>query len=86
VADAVMFAEPRFTPVTVGCVVGVVAPALIVTLADEIVTFVVSLLNRLTVTALAAGLGRVMANVVVPPNPSDVLAGRPIIPGAWSVT
>jgi hypothetical protein len=85
VPDAEMFAEPRFTPVTVGCVAGVVAPALIVTLADEIVTFVVSLLDRFTVTALGAGVGRVTANVAVLPNPSDVLAGSRIIPGAWSV-
>lgn len=61
-ADAVMLAEPMLTAVTVGCVVGVVAPAAIDTLAADTVTFVVSLLVKATVTPPAgAGTGRVTA-------------------------
>ena len=45
-----MSADPRFTPVTVGCWAGVVCPCAIVTLDGEIVTLEVSLLTRSIVT------------------------------------
>ena len=61
--------EPRFTPVTVGCVAAGVAPALIVTLADEIVTFVGVAACQVHRHSTAAGVGRVMAKVAVAPEP-----------------
>jgi hypothetical protein len=49
-AVAVMIAEPKVTPVTLGCVAGVVAPCEIKTSAGAMVTLDVSLLERWTVT------------------------------------
>ena len=49
-AFAVIVAVPAPVPVTCGCVAGAVAPAAIVTLAGDTVTFVASLLESVTVT------------------------------------
>lgn len=49
-AEALIVADPNVTPVTWGCVFGVVAPCGMNTDAGDIVTFDVSLLERLTVT------------------------------------
>ena len=84
-ADAVMFAEPRFTPVTVGCVAAGVAPALIVTLADEIVTFVRCRRLSGSPSQHCCRSGQGHGKCRGGPSPSDVLAGSPTIPGSWSV-
>jgi hypothetical protein len=83
-----MVADPRLTPVTVGCVVGAVWPAGMVTLDGEIVTLDVLLLDRLTVTPPAgAAAGRVIANGVVWPKFTVVVpVGVPIVPALVTVT
>ena len=86
-ADAVMLAEPMLTAVTVGCVVGVVAPAAMVTLAADTVTFVVSLLVKATVTPPAgAGTGRVTAYGMDWPIATEAFAGRPMVPALTTFT
>jgi hypothetical protein len=58
-----MVADPRLTPVTVGCEAGVVWLAAMVTVAGDIVTLLVLLLDRLTVTPPAgAGEDKLIAN------------------------
>jgi hypothetical protein len=83
---AVMLAEPRFTPVMVGCALGAVCPAGIVILAVEIVTFEVSPLDRLIVMSAAAGLERLTAKVAWAPNPTVGLDGRVMLSGAVTTT
>jgi len=57
-AAAVMFAEPKLTAVTVGCVTGTCAPAGITTLLGEILTMDEALLLSNTVVPPAgAGIG-----------------------------
>jgi hypothetical protein len=80
-----MVAEPSFTPVTVGCVAGVVWPELMVTLAGEIVTLLVLLLLSDTVTFAGAGCGSVTAKVAVCPRFTLVLEGRLMAPGLVTV-
>ena len=75
------------TPVTWGCVAGVVAPCAMVTDAGEMVTFDVSLLDRFTVTPPAgAAVPRVTFRLVDCPSPTFVLAGRPMVPGLTTFT
>ena len=66
-AEALMFADPKLTPVTCGCVAGVVCPAAILTLAGDTVTLVVSLLLSVTVRAELRFVLRVTVPVIVPP-------------------
>ena len=81
------FTEPISTPVTCGCMAGVVAPSAIRTLAGATVIFEVSLLVSATVTPPAgAGAPKVTPNETDRPNPSDRFAGRPIVPGTTTVT
>jgi hypothetical protein len=81
-----MVADPIATAVTCGCVAGVVLPAAINTLAG-IVTLVVSLLARLTVTPPAgAACVRVTAKVADRPSPTVVVAGTLIDGGGMTVT
>ena len=80
------FTEPISTPVTCGCVAGVVAPAAMKTLGVT-VSFEVSPLASATVTPPAgAGVPKVIPNGTDCPNPTDRLAGKPIVPGITTVT
>src|ERR1035441_9070719 len=81
-----MVAVPGLTPVIVGCVAGVVWPAAIVTLAGDMVSVLVSVLESATVTAAAAACGSVRAKVAVFPKPTVGLVGRPIGPAVTTVT
>ena len=83
---AVMFAEPRLTPVMVGWVPGVDWPARIVILAGVMVSFVMSLLARAIVRSTGAGLARLTANVAEAPSPTVGLAGRITVAGGATVT
>ena len=83
---AVMFAEPRLTPVIVGWVPGVDWPARIVILAGVMVSFVISLLARAIVRFTGAGLARLTANGTDAPSPTVGLAGRITVAGAATVT
>ena len=75
------------TPVTCGCVAGVVCPAAIVTVVGEIVTLAVSLLDKATVTPPAgAAAGNVTANAAVWLGPTVTFDGRPIVPALTTVT
>ena len=66
---------------------GVVLPALMVTLAGETVTRVVSLLLRVTVTPPAgAAVPSVTGKLTGWLGATDMLAGRLIVPGAMTVT
>jgi hypothetical protein len=79
-------AVPRLTPVIVGCTAGAVAPAAMLTLGTEIVTFEVSLLARATVTAEDAGADKVTGNGTVWLNPMLGLDGTLIGPKISTVT
>jgi hypothetical protein len=79
-------AVPSLTPVIVGCVAGVVWPAAMVTLAGDMVSVLVSVLDNATFTAAAAACGNVTAKVAVFPRPTVGLAGRPIGPAVTTVT
>src|ERR1035437_6219129 len=81
-----MVPVPSLTPVTVGCVVGVVRPAGIVTLKGDMVRVLVSVLDNATVTSAAAVCGKVTAKVAVFPRPTVGLTGRPISPAVTTVT
>ena len=83
---AVMLAEPRPTPVMVGCAPGAVWPARIVILGEEIVTFEVSPLARLMVISAGAGLERLTANVAEVPNPTLGLEGSVMLSGPVTTT
>ena len=75
------------TPVTCGCAAGVVCPAATVTLAGEIVTLVVSLLLKLTVTPPAgAAVPRVTAKAADWVGPTVTPDGSVMVPGATTVT
>lgn len=56
-ADTVIVAVPIFTPLIVGCVVGAVAPAGMVTVVVGSFTLVASLLDRVTTTPFGEGAG-----------------------------
>ena len=73
-------AFPILMPVTCGCVVGVVAPFAIVKGPAETATFVASLLARVTVRAVGAGVGSVTAKVTDCESATDVVAGTPMGP------
>jgi hypothetical protein len=74
-------------PVTDGCEAGLTWPAGMVTVAGVIETLDESLLESATVTPpVGAGVPRVIGNGAVCPGESDVLAGRPIVPGPETVT
>ena len=77
---------PMLTPVTCGCVAGVVCPAAMVTVDGEIFTFEPSLLDSVTVTAEAAAFGKVTGNSAVWPRGTLRLDGIPIGPGLSTVT
>src|SRR5215472_16258189 len=82
-----MFADPKLTPVTCGCVAGVVCPAAILTLAGDTVTLVVSLLLSVTVTPPAgAAVPRVIAKAADCPGATTTLEGKVMVPGAATVT
>ena len=86
-AEAVMFADPKFTPLTCGCVAGVVWPPAILTVAGDTVTFVVSLLLSVTVTPpVGAGAGRLIVNAVERFGPTVTLEGRTMVPALTTVT
>ena len=72
---------PMFTPVTWGCVAGVVAPAAIVTVDGDTVTLVVSELARVTVTPpVGAGEGSVMGNAIDWVKLTTTFDGVPTVP------
>ena len=81
-----MFTVPMLTPVTCGCVAGVVCPARMTTVLGEIVALEVSALTRVTVVLAGAATGKVTANAVDCPSPTDVLAGSPMAPATCTVT
>jgi len=75
-AVAVMFADPMLTPLTCGCVTGVVAPAATVTV---LVTDAVDVLLLLKVTVrppVGAGVARVTGNAVDAVRPTLAPDGR----------
>lgn len=80
-----MLAVPGLTPVIWGCATGVVWPAAMTTVAGEMVRVLVSLLDRVTVTAEGAACGRVTANAVELPIPTVGLEGTPIVPAVATV-
>src|SRR5579884_2528808 len=80
-AAARMDAEPKFTPVTCGCVAGCVCPVAMVTLAGETVTFARALLDSATVIGCGAGDGRVTAKGTDCPGITLTPDGRPMVPG-----
>jgi hypothetical protein len=86
-AVALIFAAPKLTPVTCGCVAGVIAVAGMKTLAGEIVTFEVSLLARLMVTPPAgAPVSSVIGNDTDRPGFTVTPLGRAIAPNSPTVT
>jgi len=86
-AEALMSADPRLTPVTVGCWAGVVCPCAIVTLDGEIVTLEVSLLTRSMVTPLTgAPVTRLTGNDKVWPGPTLTFESSVIAPSMATVT
>lgn len=87
VAEAVISAEPTFTPVICGWTVGVVAPCAMTTLEGDIETFFASLLDSDTVTPPAgAGLAKVIAKGATWARFSVGLVGSTIVPGFATVT
>jgi hypothetical protein len=85
--EAVILADPTATPVTWGWVAGTVDPAAIITLPGEMLTFVASLLVRVTVTPpTGAGLDNVTGNGADWPTPTDTFEGRMIVPATTTVT
>ena len=82
-----MLAEPIATPVIVGCVDGVVDPAAMVTVAGEIVSVVVSVLLKVTVTPpVGAADDRLIGNDTVCKFPTDAEAGTFTVPALATVT
>jgi hypothetical protein len=76
----VTVADPKATPVTIGCVAGVVAPAGIVTV-DVTVSFVVSVLVSVMVSPPGgAGEDRVTAMGAVCPGATVTFEAKPIAP------
>ena len=85
-AVALMLADPKLTPVTCGCVAGVVCPAGMVTLTGEIVTLLLSLLDSVTVTPPdGAAVPNVIGNATDWLGPTAMLEGSVIVPGATTV-
>lgn len=74
--EALMATVASATPVTLGCDVGVVCPALKKIVCGEIVSFESSALVSVTLVATAAALANVTLNVLVCPGPTTKLAGR----------
>jgi hypothetical protein len=85
-ADAVIVADPKLMPVTCGCTAGVVWPAGMVTADGEIVTFVVSLLPKVTVVAVGASPLRLTAKVTGWFRGAFVLSGTIMAPRVTTVT
>jgi hypothetical protein len=86
-ADAVIFAEPRLTPLTWGCVAGVVALARMKTLVGAMVTLVASLEDSVTVVPPAgAGADKLTCNGADWPSPTFALVGRMTCPKLWTIT
>jgi len=85
-AEALMFAVPRPTPVTIGWDAGVVCPAPMVTVDGEIVTFEASLLFRVTVTPEGVAVESETANTADCPSPTVTLEVRLIPPSVVTVT
>ena len=66
---------------------GVVWPAAILTVAGDTVTFVVSLLLSVMFTPpTGAGVPKVIVNAADWPGPTVMPLGRPMVPGAVTVT
>jgi hypothetical protein len=80
-----MFADPKFTPVTCGCVAGVVAPATMETVAGDTVTFDGSLLASDTVRPTKAGVDKVTWNATDWFGATVTLVGRFIDPTTATV-
>ena len=81
-----MVTEPRFTPLTKGCVAGVVAPAVMNTVEDT-VALVVSLLLSVTVTPPAgAPVGSVTVNAAEWASPTVTFDCRAIPPAVTTLT
>jgi hypothetical protein len=79
VADAVIVAEGKSRPVTVGVTAEVVCPSGIMSAPGETRTLVESLLVRVTKTPPeGAGVASVIGKFANCPNPTDALAGRMI--------
>jgi len=82
-----MVADPTATPVIVGCVTGVVDPAAIVTVAGEIVSVVVSVLLKLTVTPPVGAVDdKLIGNVTVCKFPTGAATGTFTVPALTTVT
>jgi len=82
-----MFANPRFTPVTCGCVVGVTALAAICTVLGEIETVDALSLVKVTVTPpVGAGVDSVMGNDADCASATESPDGVPMVPGGVTVT
>ena len=64
------------TPVTLGCDIGVVCPALKKIVCGEMVNFESSALVSVTLVATAAAAANVTLNGLVCPGPTTILAGR----------
>jgi hypothetical protein len=82
----VIFVEPIFTPVTVGWVVGAVAPAAMFTVAGETLAIVPSALARVTVRAAGAGAEREIFSGVDAPSATVLVAGATTLPALLTVT
>ena len=74
--EALIATVASATPVTHGCDVGVVWPALKKIVCGEIVNFDSSALVSVTLVATAAGAAKVTLNGLVCPGPTTILAGR----------
>jgi len=82
-----MLAVPKLTPLTVGCVAGVVAPAMIKTEAGWIVAIPVLLLLRFTVRPFAGAAGEMLILKAADwPGPTATFSGTLMLPGAATVT
>ena len=82
-----MFADPRFTPVTCGCVAGVTALAAICTVPGEIETVEALSLVSVTVTPpVGAGVDSVMGNDTDCVSPTESPDCVPMVPGGVTVT
>lgn len=85
-ADAPIVADPKFSPVMVGCWAGAVAPCAIDTVALDTLTLEGSLLVSVRVSAEGAGVDNVTGNGTVWPSPKPGAAGSVMVPRIWTVT
>jgi hypothetical protein len=86
-AEALMVAVPKLTPVTLGCVAGVVVPCEMKTSAGDIVALDVSLLERWTVTPPSgAPVTKEMGKVADWFGPTVMPAGSVIAPNSPTFT